>query len=581
MYMEFYGLSQEPFKLTPDPQFFFLGEHQNKALAHLLYGINNCKGFIALTGEVGAGKTTLCRLLLRQLEENISVAIILNSLVDSITLLKQINRDFAIPYNTDSHDDLVGYLYDYLITEKKKNRNVLVIVDECQNLKFDVLEQLRMLSNLETEKDKLLQILLIGQPEFITMLESHELRQLNQRITVRAHISALSLREMEMYLMHRLKVAGNENAVRFTRGALRKIYNYSGGIPRKINVISDYALLAGYVENSRKITSSLVKKALDDIEVKREIDRSGILTNLKFKNFAMFLLLAASFMFAIYLLKNPVIKDISNVSSKELNISLQSLNDVSNIHVEKEKVIKPVKIVPKPEIKEEVKSLVSPVPVASKISMKYFNTLDVRQKGLWLLLSTWGVEVNHPRRDENGRDILLENQLERFNFTILSTWAPIEMIKNINLPCAVEILKNNERQYWVLNLVKGTKLHFYTAPETVETFDESDFLKIWQGNSFIIVEKGENTLEGDGAIFRGMQNEQVMKLKQILSKLSIYQGTIDENYDLSLENAVKSFQKNNALTDDGIIGVEAKLIFYSLLSRNIPRILDRAQAGHK
>ena len=152
MYIEYYGLTQDPFKLTPDPQFFFLGEHQNKALAHLIYGINNRKGFIALTGEVGAGKTTLCRLLLKQLDENVSVAIILNSLIDGLTLMKQINRDFAIPYDTNSLDDLVGYLYDFLIEEKKKGRNVVVIVDECQNLKFDVLEQLRMLSNLETEK---------------------------------------------------------------------------------------------------------------------------------------------------------------------------------------------------------------------------------------------------------------------------------------------------------------------------------------------------------------------------------------------------------------------------------------------
>jgi len=205
MYKQYYGLQQEPFRLTPDPEFFFLGDKHNKSLANLLYGIENKKGFIALTGEVGAGKTTLCRLLLKQLKEDISVAVILNSLVDELTFLKQINKDFGLNSNYDTHDKLVGDLYDFLISEKQKNRNVVVIVDECQNLKFEVLEQIRMLSNLETEKDKLLQIILIGQPEFIDMLNSHQLRQLNQRITVRAHISALSFDEMKSYIYHRLK----------------------------------------------------------------------------------------------------------------------------------------------------------------------------------------------------------------------------------------------------------------------------------------------------------------------------------------------------------------------------------------
>ena len=666
MYTEFYELEQEPFKLTPDPQFFFLGEHQNKALAHLLFGINNRKGFIALTGEVGAGKTTLCRLLLKQVDQNVSVAIILNSQVDGITLLKQINRDFAIPYETDSHDDLVGYLYDFLISEKKKGRNVLIIVDECQNLKFEVLEQLRMLSNLETEKDKLLQILLIGQPEFVAMLNSYELRQLNQRITVRAHISALSPKEMEMYILHRLKIAGNAQAAKFTSGALRKIYSFSKGIPRKINVICDYALLAGYVENTRKITTSLVKKALQDIEVKREISLEEKIGNLRPRRVLSTLLLAACLVLAVLILKGPYLKDYSTRWGEGLNLSANTLFNLFNpsaapepvktlpdkkstldpvkeiapppvqvplknelpkpivieakiepividppLPVKKEEdkkeavaaepkpvVTKPVveneptkkqeepqaeqKITPpadkksEPELKPDQEQTPQ-VPLSSKPAKAYFDTLDARERGIWLLLSTWGIEVNHPRRNEQGDSISLEKQLERFNFTLFTTWADLELLKRINLPCAVEILKNGEKSYWVLSLSKEGKLRFYTAPDQVEIMDEKDFMKIWQGNSLVLTERTENTLEGDNALYRGMQSVEVEKLKKTLFRMGRYEGNMDGMYDLFLEKIVKKFQKEFGLTEDGIIGVEAKLIFYSILSKNIPRIQPKSE----
>ncbi len=677
MYIEYYGLTQDPFKLTPDPQFFFLGEHQNKALAHLIYGINNRKGFIALTGEVGAGKTTLCRLLLKQLDENVSVAIILNSLIDGLTLMKQINRDFAIPYDTDSLDDLVGYLYDFLIEEKKRGRNVVVIVDECQNLKFDVLEQLRMLSNLETEKDKLLQILLIGQPEFIDMLNSYELRQLNQRITVKAHISSLSINEMERYIYHRLKIAGNENAVIFTRGALKKIYRFSQGIPRRINVITDYSLLAGYAESTRKITPGIVKKALKDIDVKRELSSnekiSQIASVIK-KTLFLFLLIfliAGTVVFSPLIWKNAadfsvyLLKTFPSVSKVMLGLQkkmeIQSPETSGFLNKEKmdteEKKNKPEMTVPvkvseqitKPEPlsaapsplinKEEIMPppQINPQPVEQKKEMEtkpepqvkkaeiqkvdeksleavkpemsqsqdekpaaprgidfsgeedqelkknisaaavsFFNTLEPNQKGMWLLLSTWGMEISHPRKNENGELIPLMDQLSRFNFTYYQTWPPLELLKIINIPFAIEIAdEKGNKEFWVVSRIQNGKMKFYQSPESIQWISEAEILKRWQGNTLILAEKGPSTLEGDKVLYLGMKNPQVIQLKNLISQLGYEKQTNDDLFDLPLENAIKSFQKKYQLMEDGICSMEIKLLIYSLLSRNIPRIMDK------
>lgn len=681
MYIEYYGLTQDPFKLTPDPQFFFLGEHQNKALAHLIYGINNRKGFIALTGEVGAGKTTLCRLLLKQLDENVSVAIILNSLVDGLTLMKQINRDFAIPYDTDSLDDLVGYLYDFLIEEKKKGRNVVVIVDECQNLKFDVLEQLRMLSNLETEKDKLLQILLIGQPEFIDMLNSHELRQLNQRITVKAHISSLSFNEMELYIYHRLKIAGNENSVFFTRGALKKIYHFSQGIPRKINVITDYALLAGYAESTRKITPGIVKKALKDIQVEREIspdEKFLRITSVIKKTLILFvlaLLIAGTIFHYPSIQKNmtdfftyiqeplpsvsesriiPQKKSIPAVDSKveQVTLPLVSKEKVADLKLKSEAVTTPVQLteeikksVPLPEasvasskkeealpqeqakdqvieqpgdqkkeikkkgeVKEaqklqektvenakltampaEVKPSVQPGESAlsdegnqelkkniSATAVSFFNTLDPKQKGMWLLLSTWGVEISHPRKNEKGEFISLVDQLSRFNFTYYQTWPPLELLKLINVPFAMEVEdEKGNKAFWVVSRIQNGKMKFYQSPESIRWIAETDILKRWQGNTLILAEKSPDTLEGDKVLYLGMKNNQVIQLKNLISQLGYKLQSKDDLFDLSLENAIKAFQKKYQLMEDGICSIEIKLLIYSLLSKNIPRIMDK------
>ncbi len=266
MYLEFYGLEESPFNLTPDTNFLFPSRVHREVLAHLLYGINSRKGFIMLTGEVGSGKTTICRALLAKLGPNTEVALVLNSFLSELELLQAINDDLGIPSTGGTRKELIDQLNDFLLERRIQGKNVVVIIDEAQNLSFSVLEQIRMLSNLETEKEKLLQIALVGQPELRGLLTSPRLKQLNQRITVRHHITPLTKKECVQYVYHRLKVAGSTGNIAFTESALNEVFRFSGGIPRMINVICDQTLLSGYVAGSTRIDRNMVRAAQSEIQ---------------------------------------------------------------------------------------------------------------------------------------------------------------------------------------------------------------------------------------------------------------------------------------------------------------------------
>jgi general secretion pathway protein A len=266
MYMRFFGLKQEPFSLAPDPRYLYMSKRHREALAHLLYGVGGGGGFVLLSGEIGAGKTTVCRCFLEQIPKRCNVAYIFNPKLTVMELVKSICDEFHIPSprakgQPATVKTYVDALNDFLLRTHAVGQNNVLIIDEAQQLSADVLEQLRLLTNLETNERKLLQIVLIGQPELRTMLERPDLEQLAQRVIARFHLKALSEKETEHYIRHRLSVAGMTRAIPFDRKAVQRIHVIARGVPRRINLLCDRVMLGAYAHGQHTIDTPMVEKA--------------------------------------------------------------------------------------------------------------------------------------------------------------------------------------------------------------------------------------------------------------------------------------------------------------------------------
>ncbi|MGH7319041.1 MAG: AAA family ATPase [Candidatus Rokuibacteriota bacterium] len=266
LYTFHFGLAECPFSITPDPRYLFMSERHREALAHLLFGVHEGGSIVKLTGEVGTGKTTLCRYLLEQLPPQVDIALILNPRLTALELLATICDELTIPYplGTTSLKCLVDTLYEHLLNAHARGRRTVLIIDEAQNLTTEVLEQVRLLTNLETATEKLLQVILIGQPELIPLLNRQKLRQLAQRITARYHLLPFSMPETRAYIRHRLAVAGLTRGI-FSGAAMRHVHRASGGVPRLINVICDRALLGAYAQDKQRIDAGTVRRAATEV----------------------------------------------------------------------------------------------------------------------------------------------------------------------------------------------------------------------------------------------------------------------------------------------------------------------------
>ena len=266
MYLQFYGLREAPFAPTPDPKFLFQSSRHREALAQLLYGVRERKGFIVLTGEIGTGKTTLLRTLLERLDSTTHVAYVHNSALGIEGLLEYILHDWGVKSVGSTHAQRLFELNEFLIDQHRQGMSPVLVIDEAQNLSIETLEAVRLLSNFETTSQKLMQILLVGQPELRDKLAVPQLRQLKQRIGLRCHIGPLSPEETRLYIRHRLPIAGASDPGLFTEGAIQRITDYSGGTPRVVNIICDHCLLSGYADSKRRIDASVVEEAIEYLE---------------------------------------------------------------------------------------------------------------------------------------------------------------------------------------------------------------------------------------------------------------------------------------------------------------------------
>ncbi len=266
MYTEFYGFTEKPFNLVPDPNYLYLSSRHGKALTFLEYGLSEKVGFVMLTGEVGTGKTTLIRYLLNQVESDMEVAVIFHTNVDSFTLFRQILNEFDIGHNeTMDKADLLDLLYDFLIQQYSSNRRVFVIIDEAQNLSNDAFEEIRMLSNLQTDKEMLLQIIIVGQPQLKDKIKAPGLEQFAQRISASYHISGMTLEETASYIAHRLGKASGPVSL-FKQSLIERIFILSNGIPRTINMLCDALLVYGYADRAPLLTTKLLDQVVEDKE---------------------------------------------------------------------------------------------------------------------------------------------------------------------------------------------------------------------------------------------------------------------------------------------------------------------------
>jgi len=265
MYTEFFGLSAKPFELLPNPKFLYLSKGHRKALSYLQYGVQERAGFTLLTGEVGSGKTTLLRNIINNISADMTLAMIFNTRVDTRQMIAMINEDFGLSIKGKDKVQLLSELNSFLLEECSAGRQPIIIIDEAQNMSEEALEEVRLLSNLESDDLKMVQIIMVGQPELKQMISRTSLRQLRQRISISCHLGPLSREEMEEYTYHRLSTVGNRNCVTFLDGVFDQIYQFTGGIPRLINLICDFLLLSAFVEESPEITLELVEDAVNEL----------------------------------------------------------------------------------------------------------------------------------------------------------------------------------------------------------------------------------------------------------------------------------------------------------------------------
>ncbi len=357
MYKKFFGFIDRPFQLLPNPAYLFLSRSHEETLAHLVYAVSHGDGFVEVTGEVGTGKTTLCRVFLESLDDDVEVAYIFNPKLNALQLIKAINDEFGIQSDAENIKDLIDILNTFLIEKKGEGKTSILLIDEAQNLSMEVLEQLRLLSNLETSSDKLLQIILVGQPELADMLASRELRQLSQRITLRCQLSPLGPTESIEYIKHRINVASQEPFVKFTKAAYRLIYKYSGGVPRLINIVCDRALLTAFGYHKHTISGSIVKGAVKELTKTGEL-KPATITLLRKDVLGAAAICLALLLLILFYPKNLNINSLIKTKSADKNVQVV---DVA------------------PDVKKEITSPTTPSPVPEKLEQK--NKPEPGKKG--------------------------------------------------------------------------------------------------------------------------------------------------------------------------------------------------------
>lgn len=522
MYCDYFGFKEKPFQITPNPRFLYLSRNHREAFAHLLYGINAHGGFIGLTGEVGTGKTTVLRTLLEQLDDSTHrTALILNPCLSAIELLRSINREFGIPHDGLKNGALLEALNQFLLTENREGRTVVLVIDEAQNLAPQVLEQIRLISNLETDTDKLIQIVLAGQPELNSLLEKQELRQLSQRITVRYHLLPMDYSDSASYIQHRLEVAGARGKVEFSPAAMKRIFDFAKGSPRLINLACDRALLVAYGEDTREITAAIAATAIAELRTSRSpVSRRGRII------LAAAIVLCLAFMAIITF--SPADSLVSGKNSGHTP----------------ENTPQPAKKPP-------------PLPTSATRSQppQWEKLPESPYLAVNAILRLWGDEG----LDESKRGRTAASLFRSRKFSTIAVTSLRDVVM-LDTPAIMEIAAQDGKTRFIA-LLSSDGQTFRIAPEFggVGTISMGELASVWTGRGRIA---WRNSQIVQMNLYADAENEDVLKLQRLLAGAGLLKGKLSGRLDNATMGAIKMLQKSAGLNPDGIPGDKTLLVLY-------------------
>ncbi|MFH2218126.1 MAG: AAA family ATPase [Pseudomonadota bacterium] len=576
MYNNFFGFKERPFTLVPNPAYLFLSKSHENALAHLSYALTHGDGFVEITGEVGTGKTTLCRAFLENLDENTVSAYIFNPKLDALQLIRAINDEFGIPSDADNIKDLIDTLNSFLISKNSAGKNVILLIDEAQNLTEEVLEQLRLLSNLETTRKKLIQIILVGQPELGEKLDSYELRQLSQRITLNCQLVPLNYQEVKEYIRHRIHIASRKPGVNFTPGAYRAIYRYSRGIPRLINIACDRALLIAFGLDKLKISGKIARDAIREVSSRidplRYQHRKG--------KYAIAFLAVLCLAIAGIMFFRPAPLDVHEASvlseSKKPDTTppepVKIKTAVSEVSPQD---ATPLEVLPAKEPEPDVKTVGAPslTPQAPAVEfdgnlfnfLKEMDARSSRHTAIKITLNRWKTEPEFVTYldDINDDRTFFRLAAKQNGLLIRRLEGDLNLVKNINLPAVLMCSLPGERSPVYLALCKITDgkiiLRGGENSDTIAV-EEKDLESLWSGVAYA---PWKNFLSLTGTIPLDSPADTIITLKMLMKDIGFKDIEISPVYDAVTQAAIKEIQKKHGIRIDGVVGSSTKIVLYN------------------
>jgi general secretion pathway protein A len=575
MYTDYFGLKEKPFSIAPNPRYLYMSEQHQDALAHLLYGIQEGEGFVLLTGDIGTGKTTLCRSLLEQTPDYVEVAYIFNPKLSALELLLSICDEFKVPLKQEesslSIKQVIDKLNGHLLDQHRRNRHSVLIIDEAQNLSIDVLEQIRLLTNLETNSKKLLQIILIGQPELRDVFLKPELEQLAQRITARFHIGPLSLREVENYLNHRIHVAGGSKRPLFNKAAIKALHKLTRGVPRLINTVSDRALLATYVHTQSQVGKKEIQSAAAEI---LDTAPSSHPVSAVFKTRTLIPTALASLVIVLSLyLLSPTIKNHLLTLPDDKQLVSQTQNNPYSVPttgpIQKPLSSYETRFNPD-QGRSTIMSLSKSHPMTPPVEKKAIGAEELRLLARQTLLARWNIESSFAQGDDFCA------VAEHHDLRCLQGQHTLENLIKLNRPAVLQLINSEGQQYFAtITKVLNQQAELLIAGEQ-QTLSLDELRSLWTGQFELL---WRPPFQYSKAISAKSSAQSIQWFRDQLNVAASKPETNLPIYIAPIEKQIRLFQRESGLEPDGLAGPETIITINNLSNASSPLLTGLSEAS--